>query len=211
MDKMKDIVIVGNGGFAREVEFLLNRINEVEPTWNFLGYVDDCKDDLSVWGTDNDLLSYNEELFVAIAIGTSSVRRRLYQQYCKNDKLQFPNLIDPSVIMSNRVRLGMGNIICAGCILTVDISIGDFNILNLDCTVGHDAIIENYVTINPSVNLSGNTHVKPLCNLGTGSQIIQGKKIGENVTLGAGAVVVTDIEENCVAVGVPAKVVKRNE
>ena len=54
------------------------------------------------------------------------------------DYLEFPNIIDPSVQMSERITMGKGNIICAGNILTVDIALGDFNIINLDCTVGHD-------------------------------------------------------------------------
>lgn len=207
---MKDIVIVGNGGFAREVEFLINRINEIEKTWNFLGYVDNEKEAENVWGNDDGLISYGDELHVVIAIGTSITRCKLYEKYCRNKNLLFPNLFDPSVIYSSKMQMGQGNIICAGTIMTVDLRIGSFNIINLDCTIGHDTVIEDYVTINPSVNLSGNTCVSSLCNLGTGSQVIQGKCIGRNVTLGAGAVVVTDIEDNAVAVGVPAKIVKMN-
>ena len=50
--------------------------------------------------------------------------------------------------------MGKGNIVCAGNILTVDITLGDFNIINLDCTVGHDAVLHSYVTVYPSVNIS---------------------------------------------------------
>lgn len=205
----KNIVIVGNGGFAREIEFLISRLNESNPTWNFLGYVDNETQGELVWGNDDELMQYDKELYVAIAIGTSSVRYKLHSIYVENPYLKFPNLIDPSVILSSHIEMGEGNIICAGSILTVDIKMGDFNIINLDCTIGHDVVIENYVTINPSVNLSGNTYVKSLCNLGTGSQVIQGKKIGKNVILGAGAVVVDDIADDCVAVGVPAKIIKK--
>lgn len=205
---MKNIVIVGNGGFAKEVEFLIHRMNEEEPTWNFLGYIDNNTDDSRVVGGDQYLLNVKEELNVVIAIGEPQLRSKLYSLYKENEYLKFPNVIDPSVIISSRVEMGQGNIIGAGTIITVDITIGDFNIINLDCTVGHDAIIESYVTINPSVNVSGNVHVKSGTNIGTGSQIIQGKTVGARVVLGAGAVVASDIEDDCVAVGVPAKVIK---
>lgn len=207
--RMKNIVIVGNGGFAREVKFLVDRINQVASTWNFLGYVDNEEDVDNIWGNDDDLLNYTKELYVVIAIGAPEVRSKLYLLYKKNPNLKFPNLIDPSVISSTEIEIGEGNIICAGTIMTVDISIGNFNIINLDCTIGHDVVIDDFVTINPSVNISGNTHIKAGSNLGTGSQIIQGKIIGECVTLGAGAVVVSDIEDNSIAVGVPAKIVKK--
>lgn len=206
---MKNIVIVGNGGFAKEVEFLISRINKDEPTWDFLGYIDNNTTGSHIVGDDQYLLNVKEELNVVIAIGNSHVRSRLYSLYRENEYLKFPNVIDPSVIISSKVEMGQGNIICAGTIITVDVTIGHFNIINLDCTIGHDVIIESYVTINPSVNVSGNVHVREETNIGTGSQIIQGKTVGARVVLGAGAVVTSDIEDDCVAVGVPAKIIKR--
>ena len=110
--------------------------------------------------------------------------------------------------MSDRVFIGEGSIICAGSIITVDIRIGKHVILNLDCTVGHDACLEDFVTVYPSVNVSGNVLVEECAELGTGTQIIQGKKIGAQTIVGAGAVVVKDLPEKCTAVGSPAKPIK---
>lgn len=205
-----DIVIVGCGGFAREVEFLINRINEKEQKWNFLGYIDNCQTDDNIIGTDDKLLSTNRELYVAIAIGDTKLRKRLFTLYKKNNYLIFPNLVDPSAIMSSRIDIGIGNILCAGTILTVDINIGDFNIINLGCTVGHDVTLENFITINPGTNISGNVYIESETNIGTGCQVIQGKQIGMNTYIGAGAVVINDIPNNCTAVGVPAKIIKIN-
>ena len=80
--------------------------------------------------------------------------------------------------------------------------------MNLDCTIGHDAIINDYSTILPSVNVSGAVTIGECVSVGTGSAIIQGLSIGDNTVIGAGSVVVKDIPENTVAVGVPAKVIK---
>ena len=206
---MKNLVIVGNGGFAREVEWLVKRINAVTPTWNFLGFVDEDTTPANVWGNDDDVINTAEELYVAISIGTSPVREKIYNRYKVNPNIKFANLIDPSVLYDeDSVKLGEGNIICAGTIITVDITIGNCNIINLDCTVGHDAIIGDFVTINPSVNVSGNVTLGNLTNIGTGTQIIQGKAIGESTIVGAGAVVSKDLPANCTAVGIPAKVIK---
>lgn len=106
------------------------------------------------------------------------------------------------------MEIGEGTIICAGTIITVDIKIGNHVIINLDCTLGHDDVIEDYVTIYPSVNVSGNVTIGESTELGTGMQVIQGKKIAAETVIGAGAVVVKDIEEKGTWVGSPAKKIK---
>ena len=206
----KDIVIVGNGGFARETKWLLERINQVKEEWNFLGFIDevDSFEGSRVIGNDAFILSVEKELHVALAIGNAAIRERIYEKYKKNSYLRYPNLIDPSVIMSSQVELGRGNIICAGNILTVNVKMGDFCIVNLDCTLGHDVVFDSFITIYPGVNVSGAVTIERCTEIGTGTKIIQGKKIGKNAVVGAGAVVITDIPDNCTAVGVPAKVIK---
>ena len=216
---MLDIVIVGSSGFACEIEWLIERINRVNPTWNFLGFIDKidkqgCQYSNSVKnviGDDNFVVTYNKDLYVAIAIGNPKIRKEISSTYLTNPRIKFPNLIDPSVILSDKIKLGYGNIICAGTILTVNITCGNCNIINLDCTVGHDVIIGDFVTINPSVNISGNVNIESEVNIGTGSQIIQGLQVGHNSILGAGSVVNKNLPANCTAVGVPAKVIKVRE
>lgn len=208
---MNKLVIVGCGGFAKEVEWLVDRINAVKPTWELLGFIDNDLSMERVVGNDDFVVNYKGELYVAIAIGTSAIRKRIYSKYKKNVNIHFTNLVDPSVIFSDRVQFGEGNIICAGSVLTVDIFVGNCNIINLDCTVGHDVILGDFVTVNPSANISGNTNIGSGCNIGTGAQIIQGLIIGKNTVVGAGAVVSKDLPENCTAVGVPAKIIKIDE
>lgn len=205
---MKNIVIVGKGGFAHEVEWLIERINQKRPTWNFKGFIDKDTSKDEVFGNDEFLLNFENEIYVAIGIGSSDIREKIYNLYKQNSNLKFPNLIDPSVLHSDKVQFGEGNIVCAGTILTVNINIGNCNIFNLNCTVGHDTIIDDFVTVNPNVNISGNVHISRGCNIGTGTQIIQGMYIGEKTVIGAGAVVNKELPGNCVAVGIPVKVIK---
>ncbi len=205
---MRKLVIVGSGGFAREVEWLVERINKVNLTWEFLGFIDNGAKTGKVAGGDDFVLKYRGELYVAIAIGNSGIREEIYNKYRKNPHVRFANLIDPGVMHSDRIKLGVGNIICAGTILTVDISIGNCNIINLACTIGHDAVLEDFVTVNAGVNISGNTIIGAGCNIGTGTQVVQGLRVGKNTLVGAGAVVTGDLPDDCTAVGVPAKVIK---
>ena len=204
---MKDLVIVGKGGFAREVRWLLERKNQKKKTWNFLGYVD-RESGTDVIGNDEFLLRYTEDLDVVLAVGDPGVRRRLAECFRQNGHLYFPSLVDPGVLCSDQVHMGMGNIICAGTILTVDIEIRNFIIINLGCTIGHDTIVKDYVTINPGVNVSGNVCIEEMANIGTGAQIIQGKTVGISTIVGAGAVVNRTLPSFCTAVGVPARPVK---
>ena len=208
---MKNLVIVGDGGFAREVEWLVARINQVNSTWNLLGFIDKDENKPKVIGNDDYIVNNKNELYVSIAIGDPKIRRKLYNIYKSNSRIKFANLIDPSVLLSEQIKLGEGNIICAGTILTVDISIGCCNLINLDCTVGHDVMIHDFVTVNPSVNVSGNVVLASGSFIGTGTQIIQGITIGNNTVVGAGAVVNHDLPSDCTAVGVPARVIKEKK
>jgi acetyltransferase-like isoleucine patch superfamily enzyme len=106
-----------------------------------------------------------------------------------------------------RIRLGDGCIIQQGCILTCDITLGRFVLLNLGCTVGHDAVLADFCSLMPHANVSGAARLETGVYLGTSSTIIQGVSIGANTVVGAGAVVVRDLPTNVTAVGVPAKVI----
>ena len=205
---MEDIVIVGNGGFAHEIEGTINRINFKQKIYSFLGYVDFDTTKERVIGNDDFLLGYEKPLNVIIAIADAKVRHKLSNLYKQNKYLSFPNIIDPSVIIMDNISLGEGNIICAGSILTVNIRFGNFNIVNLGCTIGHGSVLENYIILNPGVNISGDVVLKENSFIGTGVQILQGKTIGINAIIGAGAVVTTDITHDCTAVGIPAKIIK---
>lgn len=209
---LKDLYIVGAGGFGREVAWLVERINQVEPEWNLKGFIDDdesvqgaFKDDYPVVGGCDYLQYLPNQVWVVCAVGSAKTRKKIIEKLSQISNVSFATLIDPSVLQSNRVEVGEGSIICAGTILTVDICVGKHVIINLDCTVGHDVMVHDFVTVYPSVNISGNVSVGECTELGTGAQIIQGIKICAEATIGAGAVVVRDIDQAGTYIGVPAR------
>lgn len=217
---MKKLFIVGAGGLGREVLWLAQRVNEEAikndegKKWDIKGFIDDDK---SLWGqlrNDYPVLGGCEYLetagqaWVVIAVGSGKIKKFIAKKLKAYDNVHFATLIDPSTQLSRTVEIGEGSILCAGTILTVNIRIGKHVIINLDCTVGHDVLIEDYVTVYPGVNISGNCTIGAGSELGTGMQIIQGRSVGEKAIIGAGAVVVKNIPGYCVAVGNPAKSIK---
>lgn len=209
---MKDIIIIGAGGFGREVAWLIEDINKINEEWNIVGFVDDnsnAKDEnlngYELLGDIDWLMS--QSYYVVSAIGNPSVNKKIMDKLVTS-KNKYATLIHPSVICSDTSSIGEGSIICAGNIITVNATIGKHVIINLDSTIGHDATINDYTVILPSVNVSGHVVLEKGVSVGTGSAIIQGLTIGENTIIGAGSVVVKDLPANCTAVGSPAKPIK---
>ena len=106
------------------------------------------------------------------------------------------------------MTIGEGTIIYEGAILTANIEIGNHVIISPKCGVGPDSIIKDYVSLLWNVNVSGNDIIEEGVMMGSGSTVIQGKKIGKGSNIGAGAVVIEDVDSFSTAIGVPAKVIK---
>lgn len=214
---MKNIAIFGAGGFGREVKIIIDKINEITPyTYNLIGFYDDGIEQgklingIPVLGGIEEVNEVKDELNLVISIGDPKVKVKILNRI-DNLNINYPTIIHPNTSISNDdVKIGKGCIICEGNIITCNIEIGDFVILNLMCTVGHDTIIGNFCAFMPSVNISGEVHIFPSVYVGTGAKIINLLEIGENTIVGAGAVVSKSLPANCTAVGIPAKPIKFN-
>ena len=207
---MEDIVLVGSGGFAREVRWLIKECNKSDKIWNVLGWISKEEqgkevDGLPVLGDDEWLLRYDKPINVVLSVGSGSLREKLVTVYSQNENIKFPNIIAPNASISESVKFGKGCIIAANSVFTVDITIGDFFVSNLASTIGHDCIIGDYVTLYPGSHVSGCVSLGKGVSVGTGASIIQGLSVGDNTFIGAGAAVIRNLPDNCTAVGVPAK------
>lgn len=214
---MKNIVIIGVGGFGREVKVLIDQINKTEKKYSILGFYDDapnCKshyNGIPYLGNLLDLNDITDSTSVALGIGDPKTKTKIVESL-NNPNLDFPSLIHPSVQMSDDdIKIGEGTIICGGTILTCNIEIGSFVTLNLCCTVGHDTIIKDFASFMPSVNISGEVLIEEKVYVGTGAKIINQLQIGKGTIVGAGAVVSKTLPAYCTAVGIPAKPIKFHE
>jgi len=211
----KAIAVFGAGGFGMEVAMLVEQINEREPQWEVVGFFDDGEPEgkringYPVLGGIDALNGWPSELHVVLALGMPQTKCAVHQKIY-NPNILYPVLIHPSVILGKReyVAVGEGSIICAGTVITTNISIGRHVIVNLCCTIGHETEIGDYSSFMPTCNISGEVQIGKATYWGTGAKVINGKTIGDNAVVGAGAVVVQDLPADVTAVGVPAKVIK---
>jgi sugar O-acyltransferase (sialic acid O-acetyltransferase NeuD family) len=210
----RSLYVVGTGGLAREMAMLAEVINAHEHKWRIKGFISEDKSEIGkdlgiapVAGDDDWLLSQEEEVDLVVGIGTPGIRTRVITPYlARKDLFHFPNLIHPASHLDyHRIELGIGNAITSGCSFTCDIVIGNFNLFNLNSTLGHDAVVGDFNVINPGVNISGGVTIGDRVLLGTGSQVLENLSIGSGVIVGAGAVVTKDLPSDVTVVGVPAK------
>lgn len=211
----RTIAIIGAGGFAREVEWLLREINRVEERWRFRGYLvsdlgrlgeHDSKE--QVLGDMSWLVTHPGEVdALAIGIGNPAARARIGAELeASHPGIEWPVLVHPTVQLDwPSARLGRGALLCAGVVGTVNVELEPFAMVNLSCTLGHEARLGRGVVLNPTVNVSGGVQIEEGVLVGTGAQILQYVRIGKGATVGAGAVVTKDVGPGATVVGIPAK------
>jgi len=211
---MEDIIIIGAGGFGREVKCLIEEINNYSDhkKFNILGFLDDAIEEgtpiqnLKVLGNIEYLKTLSEKPSLVFGLSTPIIKRKIFKEL---RDYNFPIIIHPKVSLKGyNIKLGKGCIICQGTIFTCDIIISDFVTINLYCTVGHDVFIGKYSSLMPSVNTSGEVIIGEGVFIGTGAAIVNQMNIGAGTIIGAGAVVSNSLPNNCTAVGVPARPIK---
>lgn len=214
---MKRIVIVGTGGCAREVHQIIEDINQRTPSWAVAGFLDD---NLAMQGAQVHGLpvlgglacladAALDDVAVVVGIGNPAIRRRIVGRIVDlAGPRQFPVLVHPQAQVGNRVALGEGSVVWQAAVITTDVVLGRHVIINTCSTISHDADIGDYVTFAPSVSVAGNVRLGEGTDLGIASCIIHGKTVAQWSIIGAGAVVINNIDANVTAVGVPARAIK---
>lgn len=213
---MRDIAVYGAGGFGCEIACLIKLVNESlrKARWNFIVFFDDNEKLRGasnkygkILGGKSELNVWDMPLDIAVAIGSPKILKCVVEKII-NPNITFPNIIAPSVdfLDESSVQFGIGNIICNKSVLSYNISLGNFNLLNVFTQLGHDSKIGNYNIIMPSVNISGGVVVGD-CNLfGVKSTVLQYKKIGNNVNITPGSVMMRNGKDERTYLGNPAKV-----
>lgn len=205
---MTSLYIFGAGGSGREVAWLASETLDEGARPTFL-----VGDEKYVTGPVNGLEVRHVSDAIAgkpvvIAIGDSAVRRAA-ATVCDEIGLVPTTLVHPGVQMSQRVAIDAGSIVCAGSILTTEVTLGRHVHINVGCTVGHDVHIGDFVTISPGAHISGWVTIEENAFIGTGSTIVNGAPgkplvIGAGAVIAAGACVLASVPRGALMAGVPA-------
>lgn len=209
---MTRLVIVGSSGFGREALDIVDAVNQLNETFDFIGFLDDnfskseelMRRDSSVLGAVRDLAHIEADYIIGIGAGEV---RELIDQIAAGSDRQAATAIHPSATIGSDVELAPGAVVAAGARLTTNIRAGRHLHVNLNATVGHDCRLGAFVTILPGANVSGDVHLEDKVTIGSGAAVLPGVRIGAASFVGAGAVVISDVPAGCTVVGVPARAV----
>lgn len=196
---VRDIVIVGAGGFGREVVWTLERINAAAETWRILGYADDDPekagksfDGYPVLGTVAQVAADRPGASVVIALGDNAARERIYALLRGSD---FPRIVDPTAVVAPTADLRHGVFVGPQAVVSVDVQVGKFAIVNTRAGVGHDSEIGDFAQICPGATLSGHTVVGAHALIGSNAATCPGVSIGTGAKVAAGVAAFANVRD----------------
>ena len=214
---MKDLYLIGAGGFTIEVLFLIERF--YKNRWENIYIIDDDPEkigskirNVDVVSNINDFVAKckNErdiENNVIITINNPEIRMHIIEMFSSEKiSVNFPNIIDKTVIIDEEYsEIGKGNIIMDFVGITGNVNVGDFNIIGARTGIGHDSSIGNFNTFSPRVSISGYVTIGNGNKFGLNSAVLQNKTIGNNNDIWSYTMILRNIKNECTYFGMPAK------
>lgn len=203
----KSICIYGAGGSARETYWIARRC----------GYHVEALLDIHPGQSYGNTPVLHEDYFdpnkhlAVVAIGNSSLRKKIVENVLQKHGDVFVSIIDPSTFfLSPNIKIGRGAVIAPGCVLTCDIEIGEFCQLNVATSIMHDVQAGDFFTTAPGVRINGKVKIGNVVYVGSNAVTKEEISICDYVTIGAGACAIKDITKSGVYVGIPAHKLEKN-
>jgi len=205
---MKKLYIIGAGSVGGHLALNIEQYNT---SYKIEGFFDDDPDKIgtsqfgfSVAGDVNAALKL-KEAFIAVGIAFPEVKKQIVEKLSRNSSLKFPSFVHQKAWVSSKVEIGKGTVIYPGTSVNYGSEIGEFVVINMNCALGHHTKVGNYVSLAPGVLTGGHTKISDEVEMGIGASTIQNIEIGKGAVIGGQSMVTTNIPENKVAKGVPAK------
>ncbi len=195
------LVIIGAGGHGKVISDIASKIG-----YTNIAFADDNADGFClnypiICKSSNIEMQNDGNTDFVIAVGDNAIRKRIAEEHNVN----WVTLIHPSAQIGADVKIGVGTVVMAGAVVNSCATIGEHCIINSSAVIEHENVIEDYVHISPRVALGGAVHVGKGTHIGIGASVKNNLEICENCTIGAGAVVVKNIREPAIYIGIPAK------
>lgn len=207
---MKQLVIIGAGGFGREVSEIAKNCKGYGTVFFIKGFIDDDINALDNFDNYPKIIStikeYNvveNDVFIC-AIGSLKTASLLTNLMLNKNAIFF-NLVHNDSEIRKNVKMGIGIIVGSGTIISTDVKIGDFTQIMSNCIIGHDTIIEDFCRIGDMVFIGGNSKIKSTTFIAVNSTILENISIAESSIIGAGSVLIKSIKHTGTYFGNPAK------
>lgn len=203
------IIILGAGSVGK---FIAYNIENFTQDFEIIGFLDDDpqKQQSKIAGYEvlggMDTLAHYSGKNIALVLGIAfpKIKLKIVEQ-CTPFDFEFPNLISKQAWISEAVTLGKGCIIYPGVSINYGTQIADFVVMNMNCAIGHDSAIGDFVAMAPGVNLGGHTQLKKGVDMGIGSCTIQNVEIGDYTVVGGQSMIIHSVPPNSKVMGVPGK------
>ncbi len=210
---MRQLLIAGAGGFARETAAAVYAINEHRPTWHLLGLLDDNpalhgqrRSGLNILG-GLEIVRSHPEAAVVVCVGNPrnyTTRKRIVERLALSQD-RYATIVHPSVEAGAGCTFGPGSVLLAQVSLTADVSVGAHVAVMPQTVLTHDDVVDDYATIASGVRLGGSVTVGQGAYVGAGALIRESVTVGAWAQVGLGSVVLQDIPAGQVWVGNPAR------
>jgi len=213
----KKLIIIGSGNVAG---YIVHNLSLFGFRYDIVGF---CDNDASrigkkIWGLSifpmEFLNTLKGQMDIAIAISKPSIKEKVASElmqlsaFNKNVKFNFPNFIPDNVWLSEKVKIGYGNILYPGTSINYETVIGNFITINMNCAIGHNSSLGDFSTLAPGVNLAGFSILEKGVEMGIGSCTRQNVHIGQFARIGGQSMVISDVPSNTLVAGIPAKILK---
>lgn len=209
---MKNVYIVGAGDFGREMEWLLEALPGFGKEFCIKGYLDDDPDalkgkpsDYKIAGAPKDFEFGNNDSAL-ITITNPTIRKQIVN--ILNGKVNFFTYLAPDASIGKYTNIGEGAIVCPGCYISTNSTIGSFVIINVGSRIGHDCVLESFTSLMANVDLGGHVRLGEGVFAGTKSTVIPGKIVSEGIVIGSGSVVIRNLTKKGTYFGNPAKLMQ---
>ena len=207
---MKQLVIIGAGGFGREVLDWARQSEAHGRDWLVKGFLDDNPQALDRFSVGVPLLgsvaAYRpeaDEVFVC-AMGNVAAKRRCVEAI-RGRGGEFVRVVHRTAVVSGAAVLGAGAILCPGSIVTANARLGDFVAVNLNSIVAHDAVVGDWSQLHCHVDITGGVVLGEGVLVGSHASVLPGVRVGDGAIVGAGAVVMRDVPAGATVYGSPAR------